>query len=132
MNLATTILYSMLVWNKGNYFDFFWVQWLFSSLNFKSITLTTNYHTLFPTPPHLLFHALSFRGGQNRVTHLKPTDPCGSVWSGRVVSGRPGPGGSRVRFVIYIRVGSGCLHMTRSYPNPNRYIHCIIIIILML
>jgi hypothetical protein len=34
------------------------------------------------------------RGGQTRVTRIEPTDPYGSVFSGRVAMGGTGPAGT--------------------------------------
>jgi hypothetical protein len=60
------------------------------------------------------------RGGQTRVTRMKPTDPYGSVLTGRVVMGGTVPAVILCGLWRRIRVGCGSLHTTRRCPKPTR------------
>jgi hypothetical protein len=56
------------------------------------------------------------RGGQTRVNCMDPTDPYGSVLSGRVVMGGTGPTVIKCGLGRRTWVGCGCLHTTRRCP----------------
>jgi hypothetical protein len=64
---------------------------------------------------------IQIRGGQTRSAHIKPTDPCDSVGSGRVRSVGTGPAGNVYGFTRFGRVGCGWFNTTRRSPNPNRH-----------
>jgi hypothetical protein len=73
---------------------------------------------------------VDIRGGQTRSAHIKPTDPCDSVGSGRVRSVGTSPAGNVSGFIRFSRVGGGWFNTTRRSPNPNRSYYLLINIIL--